>query len=104
MTTEQTTTVELTSFALTVGADEAAFVAAAARMQESFLEHQDGFVSRTLVKGEAGWTDIVYWRDPAAMHQAVEQAGAVAEVAPFLQMIDPASLRMGLSEIKLSAQ
>jgi hypothetical protein len=97
----EVTTVELTSFHLVAGADESRFVEAARQMQETFLNHQDGFIKRTLVKGEQGWTDIVYWKDPQSMQNAMEKAETSAEVAPFIQMIDFQSVKMHLSEIKL---
>ena len=71
-------------------------------MQTSFLNNQDGFVKRTLVKGENGWTDIVYWKNPQSMQTAMQKAASAVEVAPFMQMIDFKSVKMNLSEIKIN--
>ena len=98
----QVTTVELTSFNLVDGTDEAKFIATAKEMQASFLNKQEGFIKRTLVKGENGWTDVVYWKDPQSMQQAMQKAETSVEVVPFMQMIDFNSVRMNLSEIKLN--
>lgn len=96
------TTVELTSFKLIEGADEAKFIEAANQMQSTFLNEQEGFVKRTLVKGENGWTDIVYWKSPQAMQNAMKKAEASPEVAPFMQMINFEFVNMNLSEIKMN--
>ena len=98
----EATTVELTSFKLVEGADEAKFIDAANQMQNTFLNDQEGFVKRTLVKGENGWTDIVYWKSPQSMQNAMKKAESSAEVAPFMQMINFESVRMNLSDIKIN--
>ena len=100
----QAHTVELTSFQLNEGTDESAFVKVAEQMQAAFLNHQEGFVKRTLVKGADGWTDVVYWQSPEAMKQAMQQAETAEEVAPFMQMINFSTVKMNLSEIRLNAQ
>jgi len=96
------TTVELTSFQLVEGTDEAKFIEVANQMQETFLNNQKGFVKRTLVKGEHGWTDIVYWESPQAMQNAMVKAESSVDVAPFMQMINFESVKMNLSEIKMN--
>ena len=96
------TTVELTSFKLIEGVDEDKFIEVANKMQSSFLNDQEGFVKRTLVKGENGWTDIVYWKDHQSMQNAMKKAESSAEVAPFMQMINFESVKMNLSEIKMN--
>ena len=101
--TNEITTVELTSFQLIEGADEAKFLQAADQMQKAFLDKQEGFVKRTIVKGEHGWTDIVFWKDPQSMQNAMQKAESAAEVAPFMQMIDFSSVKMNLTEIKMNS-
>lgn len=96
------TTVELTSFELIEGVDEDKFIEVANKMQSSFLNDQEGFVKRTLVKGENGWTDIVYWKNHQSMQNAMKKAESSAEVAPFMQMINFESVKMNLSEIKMN--
>ena len=96
------TTVELTSFKLIEGVDEDKFIEVANKMQSSFLNDQEGFVKRTLVKGENGWTDIVYWKNHQSMQNAMKKAESSAEVAPFMQMINFESVKMNLSEIKMN--
>lgn len=98
----ETTTVELTSFKLIEGADEAKFIEAANQMQSTFLNEQEGFVKRTLVKGKNEWTDIVYWESAQSMENAMKKAESSPEVAPFMQMINFESVKMNLSEIKMN--
>lgn len=98
----ESTIVELTSFNLIAGTDEAKFIKTANQMQQFFLNGQEGFVKRTLVKGKNGWTDIVHWTSPQAMQKAMKKAESASEVAPFMQMIDFTSVKMNLSEIKMN--
>ena len=98
----ESTTVELTSFQLVEGANEAKFIEAANQMQSEFLNEQAGFVKRTLVRGDNGWTDFVYWQNPESMQNAMQKAESSPEVAPFMQMINFESVKMNLSEVKMT--
>jgi len=100
--TSTVTTVELTSFSLLAGTNEAAFIEVANQMQKAFLKDQKGFIKRTLVKGEQGWTDIVYWESPQSMQDAMHKAESSEAVAPFMKMIDFESVQMNLSQVKLN--
>ena len=99
----QATTIELTSFNLVNGVDETKFVEVAQKMQEDFLNQQEGFIKRTLVKGENNWTDVVYWKNRECIQNALKRAESSELVVPFMQMIDFNSVKMNLSEIKLTA-
>lgn len=99
---KEMTTVELTSFNLTEVVEEAKFIEAAKQMEQSFLNDQKGYIKRTLVKGENGWTDIVFWKNPESFHDALTKAESSEAVVPFLQMIKPESVKMSLSEIKVT--
>ena len=95
------TTVELTTFTLIEGVDETKFIEVAKQTQKTFLDKQEGFVKRTLVKGENGWTDIVYWESPQSMQNALAKAESSADLIPFIRMINFKSVKMNLSEIKI---
>jgi hypothetical protein len=58
--------IEIMSFRLAPGGDEAAFVAADHRLQEEFASRQPGLLSRTTARGEDGaWIVIDQWRSAA---------------------------------------
>jgi hypothetical protein len=93
---------ELTSFQLVPGTDEAQFLAAARQMQESFLSKQEGFMHRTLVKGEQNWTDIIYWKDAQSMDMAMQKAETSSALPSFMQMIDMQSVSLNQTAIKMN--
>ncbi|MEM9888301.1 MAG: hypothetical protein AAF849_20575 [Bacteroidota bacterium] len=77
-----------TKYHRSLSAKAANAVEAANQMQSTFLNNQEGFVKRTLVKGENEWTDIVYWESPQSIQNAMKKAESSLEVAPFVQMIN----------------
>ena len=93
--------IELTSFKLGEGMSERKFIEVAQIMQDSFLNHQSGFINRILVKGKTEWTDIVFWENKESLQNAMQKAEFSPEAAPFMQMIDLNSVKMNLSEVKL---
>jgi hypothetical protein len=85
---------ELVRFRLEEGYDEGVFLAAA-KGTEGLLAAQAGFVSRRLVSdGKGGWLDMVEWSSLDAAQRGAEQVMADATFAPFMAMIDPASVQM----------
>ena len=86
--------VEVVTFRLVAGADDAAFIEAA-RATEAPLAGQPGFLRRRLVQAADGqWTDWVEWRDAASAHAAAEAMMAEPAFAPFMALIDGASVIM----------
>lgn len=90
---------EVVTFRLSPGMDEAAFLAAA-RGTEEALARQPGFIARRLLKGEDGWTDLVEWQDLAAAETAAGAMMADPAFAPFLAAIDPESIAMSHPAIR----
>ena len=85
---------EVVSFRLMAGIDPAAF-ARAARRTEALLRATPGFIRRRLVQAENGqWTDWVEWQDLTTAHAAAEAVMVAPEFAPFMAMIDPATVAM----------
>jgi hypothetical protein len=77
--------VEVTTFRLADGVDEAAFLAADARAQTDVYYQHPGVVRRTTARGEDGeWLVTVLWGSP----------DDVAPPTPDLDaLVDPASVR-----------
>ena len=96
--------VELTRFQLREGVSEAEFLMATGQMQAAFLDRQPGFLRRTLVKSESGWTDVIWWEEEAAHAAAMQAAEQDAAVAPFMQMIDFNRVEMEILPVKFSSQ
>ena len=70
-------TIEWAPFRLAEGATESELLEASAALQADFLESQDGFVRRELLRGAGDqWCDLVYWRDASAAQRAMEAAAA----------------------------
>lgn len=93
---------EIVRFRLAPGTTTETFVAAA-QASVAPLSAQPGFVSRRLVQEDDGhWTDVVEWADLASAQRAAETVLADAALAPFLALIDGASVRMAHPAIRLS--
>ena len=94
------TVAEIVTFRLTEGADASAFAQAAGGMSP-FLRSTGAVLSRTLSVDEDGlWTDYIVWTSmqeaKAAAAEVMKEPGA----APFMQMIDPASVNMRHATIR----
>ncbi len=85
---------EIVTFRLAPGADTPRFLAAA-RATAAFLERTPGYLARRLSLGPDGrWTDWVGWADHGAAGAAAAALTADPVAAPFLSMIDAASIEM----------
>jgi len=67
--------IEFAPFELAPGASEAELLDASEALQSDFLDRQDGFIKRELVRrDDRNWIDIVYWRDREAVERAMKNA------------------------------
>ncbi|MFN8829418.1 MAG: antibiotic biosynthesis monooxygenase family protein [Labrys sp. (in: a-proteobacteria)] len=86
--------VEITRFRLVAGAEETALIAASAAV-DGFLRTRPGFLARRLSAGEDHtYVDHVEWASLATATAAAEIAMTLPALAPFMALIDPASLSM----------
>lgn len=93
---------ELVRFRLTPGTTSEAFLAAAAASVAP-LSACSGFRSRRLVHDGAGlWTDVVEWADLASASRAAQTVLTDPALAPFLALIDEASVEMAHPAILLA--
>ena len=96
-----TSCLEMVTFKLSDGADPEAFAAAAPEIT-AWAAKQPGFQYRTLVnRGEEGWTDMVWWASEAEARAAAEKMMGEMGGAPFMAMIDPASVTMAHHPVEL---
>lgn len=93
---------ELVRFRLTPGTTPESFLAAAAASVAP-LAACPGFRSRRLVHDGAGlWTDVVEWADMTSARRAAESVLTDPALAPFLALIDGASVEMAHPAIQLA--
>lgn len=86
--------VEVVTFKLTAGADEAAFLEAA-HHTFAWLQSQNGFIRRELTQASEGWwIDIVHWADLHSAHNAAERLMSAPEGVAFMRQIDPETATM----------
>lgn len=85
---------EMVAFTLAPFADKEAFVANAPSVTE-WAAKQPGFQYRTLVdRGDHGWIDMVWWASEADAKAAADKIGQEMMSSPFMQMIDPTSVKI----------
>ena len=84
--------IELVTFRLAAGADEAAVVAADHRVQTEFFYLQRGLARRTTARGTDGeWLVVTLWRSAADADAAALAAEADPAAQAFMRCIDPAT-------------
>ncbi len=89
-----TSCLEMVTFKLAPYADKGAFIDAAPSVTE-WAATQPGFQYRTLVdRGEHGWIDMVWWASEAEAKAAAEKVGTEMMSSPFMQMIDPRTVKI----------
>lgn len=95
--------VELVSFELEAGTDEADFLKGNEGVQ-AFVRGLEGFVYRSLCKNEESgqWVDIVYWADADAAKQASDAFMNSPACVAWASMIDRETLSMQHVAIKFA--
>ena len=84
---------ELHTFRLADGADEAAFTDADYRLQTEFIPNHPGFLRRTTARGSDGeWLVMVLWASEEAAEASREQAAGHPVADAFLAFVDQNSL------------
>jgi hypothetical protein len=76
-TSENNVTIEWAPFEVASNVSDEILENAAADLEVNFLQKQDGYLRRELLKGEGKhWVDLVYWSSPEAAVKAAEDANA----------------------------
>ena len=85
--------IELTTFRLKAGADEAAFLQADRRLQTEFAYQQPGLVRRTTARNDDGeWIVIDVWRSGNDADECARRWKADPIVADFTALVDESSI------------
>ena len=86
--------IELVTFRLKPGTDDAAFIAAVGQ-STAFLEQQPGFLAREVGLTATGeWADMVRWADLDAALRAAAAFNAASETQSFNACLDRNSVQM----------
>jgi hypothetical protein len=86
--------IEIVTFKLAGGASPEGFLQAATATN-AFLQSQKGFVARRMsVDGDGNYIDSVEWKTLADAKAALDVSMQTPALMPFIQMIDPASMKM----------
>ena len=68
-------TIEWAPFEVADHVTDEHFLEAAANLETSFLQQQDGYLRRELLRGKGRqWVDLVYWSSPETAAKAVQAA------------------------------
>ena len=87
--------IEINTFRLVDGADEAAFLAADKRVQQEFIPNKLGFVRRTTAKDADGeWAVVVLWYEEANADAARADAEGDPVMAEFIAFIDTSTYKV----------
>lgn len=87
--------VEVTTFALAAGVDQATFAARDAEVEAAFTHAQPGFIQRTSGFDEDGkWAVVVLWEDMASAESSMQRFMSDPSVADYARMIDASQMTM----------
>ena len=85
--------IEIATFRLATGVDEAEFVAADGRAQGEFFYLQPGLLRRTTARGEDGtWVVMTLWQDAAQAAAAASAAASAPAALALAALVDVAAL------------
>lgn len=85
--------IELLTFRLAAGTDEAEFLAADRRVQEELIPNHPGFLRRTTARGRDGeWLVVVLWASEADADASAAKAESHPAWAAFTTLFDAGSV------------
>ena len=94
--------VEVVEFKLAAGKSEAELLTSS-EAATAFMRGQKGFIARRLSRGENGtYTDHVVWASRADAEAAMEASLKDQSLAPFMEAIDPQSIKLDHQELLVS--
>ncbi|MGI9488274.1 MAG: hypothetical protein ACR2RF_20825 [Geminicoccaceae bacterium] len=96
--------IELASIKLAAGRTEAQLIEASQAFQNGFLNAQDGFIRRDLVrKSDGNYMDIIHWQSRAHADAILEKAQSSDVVGEFFALmdIDPEKMDEGVEHCTL---
>jgi hypothetical protein len=100
--TENNVTIEWAPFEVAADVSDEQLEKAAAELEVNFLQKQDGYLRRELLRGEGKqWVDLVYWSSPQAAEKAAKDANtSEAFLEYFSLMVGLEDAEDGLSHYR----
>jgi hypothetical protein len=96
--------VETVTFKLVAGVSQDQFLVAA-DATNAFLKSRKGFVSRKLIVDKDGqYTDIALWASLKDAETAMADSMKVERLVPFINAIDPATMKIDHQPVILSSE
>ena len=87
--------VEIAQFKLAASVSEEEFLKEAEAVQKGFLEKQNGYIDRELLKSEDGlWVDILHWNSMEEAQNASEMLLKDSAAQGFIRKIDPTTIKI----------
>lgn len=101
-TTDNKVTIEWAPFEVAGHVSNKQLEKAAADLEVNFLQKQDGYLRRELLKGEGKqWVDLVYWSSPEAAAKATKDANSSeAFIKYFSLMVGLVDAEDGISHYR----
>lgn len=95
--------VEISQFKLAKGVTKEDFLREANLVQEKFLERQQGYINRELLKDEEGqWMDILHWESLNDALKASETLLKEPSAQSFIEKMNPTSVKIfHLTHVKI---
>ncbi len=86
--------IEIMTFRLSSGIDDAVFLAADREVQSDFAYRQAGLLRRTTARGEGGeWIVVDLWHSPEEADRCAGRWGNDPVTAEFISLLDENSVR-----------
>ncbi|XDD49966.1 antibiotic biosynthesis monooxygenase [Leptospira sp. WS92.C1] len=80
--------IEWAPFELLEGTEETLLLAASAVLQSDFLDKQEGFIKRELLKGNGNhWVDMVYWQNRESAERAMENVASSPACLAYFKLM-----------------
>jgi hypothetical protein len=82
------------------GVTESQFLAASDRFEQDYMKKRQGFIRRTLLRGDEGaWAVLVDWDTAANAQASMDAFPNDPASAPFNAVLDPATFEMRRFEV-----
>lgn len=91
--------VELASFELNEEVKLEEFLAISKTFQKEFVEKQEGFIQRKLIKKDERWCDLVIWEDMSAAEKVSKNMGTNEAAGAYGMTIKPGTVNVEHYEV-----
>ncbi|MFP4196102.1 MAG: antibiotic biosynthesis monooxygenase family protein [Methanomassiliicoccales archaeon] len=86
--------VEIAQFRLKEGMDEERFLSISNGFQEKYLEKQEGYIDRELLRSGGVWVDLIHWESLEAAQAVADEIMEHPESKDYIDTMDPESVSL----------